>query len=164
MRMKTLSRCQVPPGLGRRRRSLLAAPAPFKQNALDNKRGNGMASDIVSTRARAGFTLGPLWLQVLVAALLGVFVGVIWPHQAAATQELADGFVKLIRMLLAPVIFVTVVVGIARMGDLSEVGRVGIKAIVYFEVLSTISLIMGGVVADIFHPGAGMHIDPKTLN
>src|ERR1700720_3912583 len=109
MRMKTLSRCQVPPGLGRRR-SLLAAPDLFKQNAQDNKRGNRMASDIVSTRVRAGFTLGPLWLQVLVAALLGVIVGVVWPHQAAGTQELADGFVKLIRMLLAPVIFITVVV------------------------------------------------------
>ena len=91
-------------------------------------------------------------------------VGVVWPHAAGATQPLADGFVKLIRMLLAPVIFLTVVVGIARMGDLSEVGRVGIKAIVYFEVLSTISLIMGGLVADIFHPGAGMHIDPHTLD
>src|ERR1700744_1714990 len=106
-------------------------------------------SDLVSTPARARLSLGPLWLQVLVAAMLGVIVGVVWPHQAAATQALADGFVKLIRMLLAPVIFVTVVVGIARMGNLSEVGRVGIKAIIYFEVLSTISLIMGALVADL---------------
>jgi Na+/H+-dicarboxylate symporter len=123
-----------------------------------------MASDVVSARTRSGFTLGPLWLQVLIAAVLGVIVGVVWPHEAAGTQALADGFVKLIRMLLAPVIFITVVVGIARMGDLSEVGRVGIKAILYFEVLSTISLIMGGLVADILRPGAGMHIDPHSLN
>jgi aerobic C4-dicarboxylate transport protein len=123
-----------------------------------------MASDVVSARTRSGFTLGPLWLQVLIAAVLGVIVGVVWPHEAAGTQALASGFVKLIRMLLAPVIFITVVVGIARMGDLSEVGRVGIKAILYFEVLSTISLIMGGLVADILRPGAGMHIDPHSLN
>jgi Na+/H+-dicarboxylate symporter len=121
-------------------------------------------SDLVSTPARARLSLGPLWLQVLVAALLGVIVGVVWPHQAAATRDLADGFLKLIRMLLAPVIFITVVVGIARMGDLSEAGRVGVKAIVYFELLSTISLIMGGLVADIVRPGAGMHIDPHSLN
>ena len=123
-----------------------------------------MTTELVLQSRTRGLTLGPLWLQVLVAAVLGVVVGVVWPHAAGATQPLADGFVKLIRMLLAPVIFLTVVVGIARMGDLSEVGRVGIKAIVYFEVLSTISLIMGGLVADIFHPGAGMHIDPHTLD
>jgi aerobic C4-dicarboxylate transport protein len=123
-----------------------------------------MTTELVLQSRPRGLTLGPLWLQVLVAAVLGVVVGVVWPHAAGATQPLADGFVKLIRMLLAPVIFLTVVVGIARMGDLSEVGRVGIKAIVYFEVLSTISLIMGGLVADIFHPGAGMHIDPHTLD
>ena len=121
-------------------------------------------SDLVSTPARARLSLGPLWLQVLLAALLGIIVGVLWPHQAAATRDLADGFVKLIRMLLAPVIFITVVVGIARMGDLSEAGRVGIKAIIYFEVLSTISLLMGGLVADLWRPGAGMHIDPHSLN
>ena len=123
-----------------------------------------MTTELVLQSRTRGLTLGPLWLQVLVAAVLGVVVGVVWPHTAGATQPLADGFVKLIRMLLAPVIFLTVVVGIARMGDLSEVGRVGIKAIVYFEVLSTISLIMGGFVADIFHPGSGMHIDPHTLD
>jgi aerobic C4-dicarboxylate transport protein len=123
-----------------------------------------MTTELVLQSRPRGLTLGPLWLQVLVAAVLGVVVGVVWPHAAGATQPLADGFVKLIRMLLAPVIFLTVVVGIARMGDLSEVGRVGIKAIVYFEVLSTISLIMGGFVADIFHPGSGMHIDPHTLD
>jgi aerobic C4-dicarboxylate transport protein len=123
-----------------------------------------MTTDFVAQPIRRGITLGPLWLQVLIAAILGVAVGVFWPHAAGGAQPLADGFVKLIRMLLAPVIFLTVVVGIARMGDLSEVGRVGIKAIIYFEVLSTISLIMGGVVANVFHPGSGMHIDPHTLD
>ncbi len=123
-----------------------------------------MTTDLLVRSRQRRLTMGPLWLQVLTAAILGILAGLFWPHFAANTQVLADGFVKLIRMLLAPVIFITVVVGIARMGDLSEVGRVGIKAIVYFEVLSTISLIMGGIVANVFHPGAGMHIDPKALN
>lgn len=108
--------------------------------------------------------LGPLWLQVLIGAALGVVVGVAWPREAAETAFLAGGFIKLIRMLLAPVIFCTVAVGIARMGNLREVGRVGIKAIVYFEVLSTLSLAMGALAAKLVRPGAGMHVDPHTLN
>jgi aerobic C4-dicarboxylate transport protein len=123
-----------------------------------------MAPSDVIARPTTRFTLGPLWLQVLIAAILGIIAGLIWPEFAAATQPLATGFVKLIRMLLAPVIFLTVVVGIARMGDLKEVGRVGVKAIIYFEVLSTISLVMGALVADIFHPGTGMNVDPHSLN
>jgi len=108
--------------------------------------------------------LGPLWFQVLVGAILGVIVGIVWPQAAAGTAFLAGGFVKLIRMLLAPVIFLTLTVGIGRMGNLREVGRVGIKAIVYFEVLSTISLIMGAVVAHFVRPGKGMHVNPHSLN
>ena len=115
-------------------------------------------------RPATRFSLGPLWLQVLIAAVLGVMVGFVWPHAGASAAPLATGFVKLIRMLLAPVIFLTVVVGIARMGDLKEVGRVGIKAIVYFEVLSTISLILGALFANIFRPGAGMHVNVHALN
>jgi aerobic C4-dicarboxylate transport protein len=123
-----------------------------------------MTSIALAPRRKTRPLLGPLWLQVLVAAILGVAVGLIWPQAGTAAAPLASGFVKLIRMLLAPVIFATVVVGIARMGDLKEVGRVGIKAIVYFEVLSTISLILGALFADIFRPGAGMHVNVHTLN
>jgi len=108
--------------------------------------------------------LGPLWLQVLIGAILGIVFGVVAPHAAAETAFLAQGFVKLIRMLLAPVIFVTVVVGIARMGNLREVGRVGIKAIIYFEILSTISLVIGVLAAEIVKPGASLHVDPSSLN
>ncbi len=108
--------------------------------------------------------LGPLWLQVLIGAIVGIVFGVVAPHAAAETALLAEGFVKLIRMLLAPVIFLTVVVGIARMGNLREVGRVGIKAIIYFEVLSTISLVIGVLAAELVKPGAGMHVDPHSLN
>jgi aerobic C4-dicarboxylate transport protein len=125
-----------------------------------------MSADTTATAPAAAHKpfLGPLWLQVLVGAILGIVFGVVAPHAAAETAFLAQGFVKLIRMLLAPVIFVTVVVGIARMGNLREVGRVGIKAIIYFEVLSTISLVIGVLAAEIVKPGASLHVDPHSLN
>ncbi|HET6220246.1 MAG TPA: C4-dicarboxylate transporter DctA [Acidobacteriaceae bacterium] len=108
--------------------------------------------------------LGPLWLQVLTGILLGVVVGILFPHSGAALKPLGDGFVKLIRMTLAPIIFGTVVVGIARMGDLKEVGRVGAKALLYFEVVSTISLLLGLLAVDVLQPGRGMNIDAATLD
>ncbi len=119
-------------------------------------------SDTVLPARRTRF--GPLWLQVLVAVVIGVLVGVYFPNTGAALKPLGDGFVMLIRMVLAPIIFGTVVVGIARMGDLHEVGRVGAKALLYFEVVSTISLIMGLVAVDILQPGPGMNVDPATLD
>jgi Na+/H+-dicarboxylate symporter len=103
-------------------------------------------------------------LQVLVAIVLGVLVGVFFPSRAIALKPLGDGFVRLIRMTLAPVIFGSVVVGIAGMGDLREVGRVGAKALVYFEVVSTIALLMGLIAINLLHPGRGMNIDPATLD
>jgi Na+/H+-dicarboxylate symporter len=108
--------------------------------------------------------LGPLWLQVLVAILLGILAGLFFPSQAVALKPLGDGFVRLIRMTLAPVIFLSVVIGIARMGDLKEVGRVGAKALLYFEVVSTISLLMGLIAINLLHPGRGMNINPATLD
>jgi aerobic C4-dicarboxylate transport protein len=108
--------------------------------------------------------LGPLWLQVAVGIAIGVLVGVKFPHAAVALKPLGDGFVKLIRMTLAPIIFGTVVVGIARMGDLKEVGRVGAKALIYFEVMSTLALLMGLVAADVLQPGKGMNIDAAKLD
>lgn len=123
-----------------------------------------MAEVAIETAGRSGKKWMPLWLQVLVGAVLGVIAGIVWPHFGAQTSFLAAGFIKLIRMLLAPVIFLTVAVGIARMGDLREVGRVGIKAIIYFEILSTVSLLIGVFTAQIVHPGTGMHVDPASLN
>jgi aerobic C4-dicarboxylate transport protein len=117
-----------------------------------------------STRATGRSPLGPLWLQVLVAILLGIAVGVFFPPQAIALKPLGDGFVRLIRMTLAPVIFGSVVVGIAGMGDLKEVGRVGAKALVYFEAVSTISLLMGLIAINLLHPGRGMNIDAAALD
>jgi aerobic C4-dicarboxylate transport protein len=108
--------------------------------------------------------LGPLWLQMLIAILLGVAVGVLFPHSGASLKPLGDGFVKLIRMTLAPIIFGTVVAGIAKMGDLREVGRVGAKALLYFEVVSTLSLLLGLLAVDLLQPGRGMNIDAATLD
>jgi aerobic C4-dicarboxylate transport protein len=106
----------------------------------------------------------PLWLWVLLGIVLGVAVGVLFPRSGAALKPLGDGFVKLIRMTLAPIIFATVVVGIAKMGDLREVGRVGAKALLYFEVVSTLSLLLGLLAVDVLQPGKGMNIDAATLD
>jgi Na+/H+-dicarboxylate symporter len=108
--------------------------------------------------------LGPLWLQVLIAIALGAAVGFVWPQSGAALKPLGDGFIRLIGMTLAPIIFLSVVLGIAHMGSLREVGRVGVKALVYFEVLSSIALLMGLVAVDLFRPGAGLNANPAALN
>src|SRR5277367_2535046 len=107
---------------------------------------------------------GSLWQQVLVAVVIGIGIGVWFPNTGAALKPLGDSVVALIREALAPIIFGTVVVGIARMGDLHEVGRVGAKALLYFEVVSTISLVMGLVAVNLLQPGKGMDIDPATLD
>jgi aerobic C4-dicarboxylate transport protein len=122
----------------------------------------GPAETAATTSRRS--LLGPLWLQMLIAILLGVVVGLLFPHSSASLKPLGDGFVKLIRMTLAPIIFGTVVVGIAKMGDLKEVGRVGVKALLYFEVVSTISLLLGLLAVDLLQPGRGMNIDAATLD
>jgi Na+/H+-dicarboxylate symporter len=123
----------------------------------------GSAETLSSTPRRRSW-LGPLWVQVLIGILLGIVIGVVFPHSAVALKPLGDGFIKLIRMTLAPIIFATVVVGIARMGDLKEVGRVGAKALIYFEVVSTMALLLGLIAADALRPGKGMNIDAASLD
>ena len=105
-----------------------------------------------------------LYFQVLVGVVLGIGVGLVKPEWGAALKPLGDAFIKLIKMLLAPIIFGTIVVGIARMGSIKEVGRVGIKALVYFEVVSTLALLIGLAVVNVLKPGAGMNIDVLTLD
>jgi aerobic C4-dicarboxylate transport protein len=105
-----------------------------------------------------------LYIQVLIAIALGVLIGRFFPHTGIALKPFGDAFVGLIRMMIAPVIFCVIVQGIASMSDLKKVGTVGIKALIYFEVVSTIALIMGIAVALLFHPGAGLNIDPATLD
>jgi aerobic C4-dicarboxylate transport protein len=99
-----------------------------------------------------------LYVQVLTAIVLGVVFGVLWPDKAAAMRPLGDGFIKLVRMLIAPIIFTTIVVGIAHMGELKDVGRIGLRAFIYFEVVSTLALIIGLVVVNVLQPGVGLNM------
>jgi len=105
-----------------------------------------------------------LYVQVLIGIVVGGAIGYFLPDFGAKLQPLADGFIKLIKMLLAPIIFGTVVVGIAKMGSIKEVGRIGGKALIYFEVVSSLALIIGLVVVNIMKPGEGMNIDVSSLN
>ena len=105
-----------------------------------------------------------LYVQVLIAIALGIALGYFWPENGAAMKPLGDGFIKLVKMIIAPVIFLTVVTGIASMSNLRTVGRVVAKAMIYFLTFSTLALIIGMVVANVLQPGAGMHIDPATLD
>lgn len=104
-----------------------------------------------------------LYLQVIVAVILGVLLGHFNPDLAVQMQPLGDAFVRLVRMVIAPIIFITVVVGIAKLTNTAGVGRIGLKAIIYFEVLTTIAMLIGLTVGHIFAPGAGVNADPKTL-
>jgi aerobic C4-dicarboxylate transport protein len=127
---------------------MIAAPADVETNPSPRRRG----------------LAGHLYLQVLVAIALGAVIGHFWPDAGAALKPLGDGFVKLVRMIISPVIFLTVVTGIAGLSDLREVGRVAAKAFAYFLFFSTLALILGLIVANVVQPGAGLNIDPATLD
>jgi aerobic C4-dicarboxylate transport protein len=105
-----------------------------------------------------------LYFQVLGGIFVGVAVGYLWPASGAALRPLGDGFIKLIRMMIAPIIFSTVVVGIAKMGDMKSVGRIGVRALVYFEIVSTVALVIGLVIINVLQPGVGINADPKSLD
>ncbi|CAH0445428.1 C4-dicarboxylate transport protein 2 [Ralstonia syzygii subsp. syzygii] len=106
----------------------------------------------------------PLFGQVLIALALGIALGILAPDFAQHLKPLGDGFLKLIKMLVAPIVFSVVVVGICGAGELKKVGRVGGKAVIYFEVVTTIALALGIALAYAFGPGHGMNVDPKTLD
>jgi aerobic C4-dicarboxylate transport protein len=126
-------------------------------------KGESMVSEVTGGAARR-----PLWkylyVQVLVAIALGVMIGCAWPTIGVGLKPLGDGFVKLVRMIIAPVIFLTIVGGIAHLRELGALGRIALKAFAYFLALSTLALILGLIVANVCHPGAGMHVDPATLD
>src|SRR6266480_23078 len=105
-----------------------------------------------------------LYFQVVVAIVIGVLLGYFKPEWGAEMRPLGDAFIKLIKMMIAPIIFCTVVVGIAGMEDMKKVGKTGGFALLYFEVVSTVSLVVGLVIINIVRPGAGMNIDPATLD
>ncbi|MGV2290609.1 C4-dicarboxylate transporter DctA [Trinickia sp. YCB016] len=108
--------------------------------------------------------LSKLYVQVLIGIIAGVLVGHFFPDLGSQMKPLGDLFIRLIRMLLAPIIFASVVVGIARMNDIHEAGRVGVKALLYFEVASTLALGIGLVVVNVLKPGSGMNIDPAHID
>ena len=95
---------------------------------------------------------------------IGILTGYLFPGVGKSLKPLGDGFIKLIKMLIAPIIFCTVVHGIASMGDIKKLGRIGVKTILYFEVVSTIALVIGLVVVNVLRPGDGFNIDPTTLD
>lgn len=105
-----------------------------------------------------------LYVQVLVAIAIGIALGHFYPDIGAAMKPLGDAFIKLIKMLIAPIIFLTVVHGIAGMEDMKKVGRVGLKALIYFEVLTTLALVVGLLVVNLWKPGAGMNVDIASLD
>jgi len=105
-----------------------------------------------------------LYIQVLIAIAIGILIGHFYPKTGVALKPLGDGFIALIKMMIAPVIFCTVVHGIASMSDLRRVGRVGVKALVYFEVVSTVALAIGLIVGELVQPGRGFNIDPASFD
>ncbi len=105
-----------------------------------------------------------LYFQVIVAIVIGVLLGHFYPETGAAMKPLGDGFIKLIKMIIAPIIFCTIVVGIAGMEDMKKVGKTGGLAVLYFEIVSTIALIIGLIIVNVWQPGAGMNVDPTTLD
>jgi aerobic C4-dicarboxylate transport protein len=105
-----------------------------------------------------------LYVQVLIGIALGTLVGFLAPEQAAAMKPLGDGFIKLVKMMIAPIVFTTVVVGIAQMGAMKEVGRIGLRALIYFEVVSTAALVIGLAVVTVLRPGEGIGFDPQSAD
>src|SRR5580693_7492937 len=105
-----------------------------------------------------------LWVYVLLGMIVGILLGKFDPPLGVKMQPWGDAFIKLIRMLIAPIVFCTVVHGMARMADMARVGRVALKAIVYFEALTTIALAIGLLAANLWHPGRGMNVDLAHLD
>src|SRR5471032_2904013 len=105
-----------------------------------------------------------LYFQVITAIIIGVLVGHFYPHTGTAMKPLGDGFIKLIKMIIAPIIFCTVVIGIAGMEDMKKVGKTGGYALLYFEVVSLVALVIGLVIINLLQPGTGMNIDASHLD
>lgn len=120
--------------------------------------------EISAERAAPKKVYQHLYVQVLTAIAIGALLGFFFPTVGEKMKPFGDGFIKLIKMLIAPIIFLTVVVGIATIGDLKKLGRVGLKSLLYFEVVTTLALIIGLVVVKLFHPGVGINADASTLD
>lgn len=105
-----------------------------------------------------------LYVQVILGILIGIFCGVFYPDFAIQLKPLGDGFIKLIKMIIAPLIFSSIVIGIAGMQDVKKVGRIGLSSLIYFEIMTTVALLIGLVFVNIIQPGTGMNVDPKSLD
>ncbi|MEQ1862867.1 MAG: dicarboxylate/amino acid:cation symporter [Chthoniobacteraceae bacterium] len=105
-----------------------------------------------------------LYVQVLIAVAIGILIGYYFPDTGKTLRPLGDGFIKLVKMIIAPIVFCTVVHGLASMSDMKKLGRVGAKTLLYFEVVSTIALVIGLVVVNVLKPGAGFNVDPATFD
>ena len=124
---------------------------------------------IVSSPAAPAVAASPrwyaqLWVHVVIGMVGGVVIGHFAPLVGERLQPLGDAFIKAMRMLIAPIVFTTVVLGITNMGDMARVGRVALKALIYFEVMTTIALALGLAMVNIWRPGVGMHINPGALD
>ncbi|RVU18927.1 cation:dicarboxylase symporter family transporter [Streptomyces antnestii] len=115
-------------------------------------------------RRIARFLRKSLFAQVAIALVIGVLVGRLWPHAGTAVQPLGDGFVRLIKAMISPLVFCVVVAGITKAGDLKAFGRIGLKALVWFEVATTVALVVGLVAGNVVRPGVGMNVDPASLD
>src|SRR5215469_7106213 len=121
----------------------------------------GAPADRLSSRQSP---LKKLYVQVLIAIAVGILLGVFYPSLGVEMKPISDGFITLIRAVVPPIVFATVAVGIAKMGDMRRVGAVGLRAIIYFEVVSTLALLIGLAIGNLLQPGAGLHIDPTHLD
>src|ERR1700674_2397460 len=126
------------------------------------QQANELAAPVRGKKAQPWYL--QLWFQVLVAMVVGIALGHLYPNVGAQMQLLGDAFIKAIRVLIAPIIFCTVVHGISSMANMAKVGRVALKALIYFEVLTTVALIIGLVAVNIFRPGVGMNVDLSHLD
>src|SRR3954452_738005 len=123
-----------------------------------------MTTNTTKTTSRKPPLYKSLYFQVICAVIAGVLLGHFYPEAGKHMKPLGDGFIKLIKMMIAPIIFCTVVIGIAGMEDMKKVGKTGGLALLYFEAVSTIALFVGLLVINVLKPGAGMNIDPHTLD
>jgi aerobic C4-dicarboxylate transport protein len=127
-------------------------------------RESPMTTEAIPAVARHQPWYKVLYVQVLIAIALGILIGYFYPDLGKDLKPLGDGFIALIKMMIAPVIFCTVVHGISSMGDLKRVGRVGLKALIYFEAVSTVALAIGLIVGEVLRPGRGFNIDPASID
>ena len=138
----------------------MSTPRPERATRVEASIAIAQASTAAARRP----WYGQLWVQVMAGMVAGVLLGHFAPQVGERLQPLGDAFIKAIRVLIAPIVFATVVVGIAKMGDMARVGRVALKTLIYFEVLTTIALVLGLVIVNIWQPGVGMHIDAGGLD